>query len=425
MTDPVHTRRGDTVRPDATTITRREVLQAGVLGGAGLAGAFAANTVAASAASSSASGSMGASAPAGVAAAAGSPTSRSRGPDGINVRTDGTYETVPLRKDVVTLSVCQTRVRSVDGRNPKPGIKANLQHMLDMIDAAQGALSGPRDLLFFHEFPITGYSNRWDRADALRVAIEIPGEETEQIAKLAKQGSCYIVFGSYARDKDWPNHLLSLTTVIGPQGQIVGKGWKARNIKGLWPDFELFTSTIHDNLDQFVEMYGWDAVVPVYRTDVGNLTTTSTQREPEIARCAAMKGCEIFLRTATGGFSRADAECTALYNGMYSVVCNNAVSRDNPGFFASDARFGGSAIWSPQGEIVAAAGEDNEEQEVVGRLPIAELRRRKRQPVVHMELWKPVFDRYVGRYPPNLYDHVLPANGAEAARYLKDKSRWK
>ena len=378
-------------------VSRRDVLQAGVLGTAGMGG---------------------------VLAGGAAPAAEARAIDRINVRPDGTYETVPLRKDVITLSVCQTRVRAVDGRNPKPGIQANLAHMLAMIDASHG-LSGRKDILFFHEFPITGYSNRWDRADALRVAIDVPGEETEAIAKKAREHECYIVFGTYARDLDWPNHLLSLTVVIDPRGEIVGRGWKARNIKGLWPGFELFTSTIHDNLDRFVEMYGWDKVVPVYRTDVGNLSTTSTQREPEIARCAAMKGCEIFLRTATGGFSRADVEATALYNGMYSVVCNNAVSRDNPGFYASDDGFGGSSIYAPSGDLVAQAGADNEEQQVIGRLPLAELRKRKRQPVIHMELWQPVYASYVGKYPPNLFATTLPANGAEAAQYLKDKSRWK
>jgi predicted amidohydrolase len=406
MHDDANDRKDSTAAPDSRgTLSRRDLLQAGVLGTAGVAGALGATSALA-------------------ATTGGPPVESGRAIDRINVRQDGTYETVPLRRDVVTLSVCQSRVRSVDGKNPKPGIRANLAHMLELIDASHG-LSGRKDILFFHEFPITGYSNRWDRADALRVAIDVPGEETAEIAKKAREYECYIVFGTYARDRDWPNHLLSLTVVIDPRGEIIGRGWKARNIKGLWPGFELFTSTIHDNLDRFVEMYGWDKVVPVYRTDVGNLSTTSTQREPEIARCAAMKGCEIFLRTATGGFSRADAEATALYNGMYSVVCNNAVSRDNPGFYASDAGFGGSCIYAPDGSLVAQASADNEEQQVLGRLPIAELRRRKRQPTVHMELWKPVFDRYVGRYPPNLFDSVQPANGAEAAQYLRDKSRWK
>ncbi|MFO0451364.1 MAG: nitrilase-related carbon-nitrogen hydrolase [Pseudomonadota bacterium] len=404
-------------RNDERALTRRDMLQASVLVGAGLA----AGTGVAGAPGAAGGGAAG-----GTAIAPGAIGSKgSKGLDGINQRQDGTYETVPLRKDVVTISLCQTRVRAVDAKNPKPGLRDNLRHMLNMIDAAQGSMFGPKDLLFFHEFPITGYSNRWDRADALRLAIEVPGEETEEISKKARQYGCYIVFGTYARDKDWPNHLLSLTNIIGPGGEIVGRSWKARNIKGLWPNFELFTSTIHDNLDQFVEMYGWDKVVPVYRTDIGNITTTSTQREPELPRAAAMKGCELFLRTATGGFSRADVEATAIYNNMYSCVVNNAVSRDNPGFFASDDNFGGSCIYDPQGRLIAQAGPDNEEQEVVGRLPMAELRRRKRQPVVHMELWKPMFDRYVGRYPANLFKDTMPANGQEAFAYLRDKARWK
>jgi predicted amidohydrolase len=347
-------------------------------------------------------------------------------PAGLEQRTDGGYRVIPLRQEAVTLSLCQSRVRAVVANNPGPGRRENLAHMLELIDNAQrGGLSPHKDLLMFHEFPITGYTDRWDRADALRVAIEFPGEESAAIGARARQHNCYIVFGSYVRDQDWPNHVLSLTTIIAPDGRVAGKSWKARNIKGVFgANFELFTSTIFDNFDRFVEMYGADAVVPVLRTDIGNITTTSTQREPELARAAAMKGCELFLRTASGGFSELDVQATAYYNGIYSCVVNNAVSPDNPSFFAGDAGFGGTAIYGPQGELLAKAAPDNAEQQVVARIPMADYRRRHRQPLVHMELWRPVFDRYVSQYPPNLYAATLPANPQDAAKYMAGKSRW-
>jgi predicted amidohydrolase len=346
-----------------------------------------------------------------------------KGPAAHVMATDGTYATVPLRKEVVNLCVVQTRVRAVQVDDIKRTRKENLDHMIDAIDGAKG-WGGDRDILFFHEFPITGYSNRWDRKDALRCAIDIPGEETEAIGKKAKEYGCYIVFGSYARDKDWPDHLLSITTVIGPNGQVVDKHWKARNIKGVFVGFELFTTTIHDVLDRYVEMYGRDAVMPVTRTDVGNLVTSSVQREPELFRAFAMKGGEIFLRTATGGFTPEDIMATSLYNQVYTAVCNNAVSTGNPGFLEAAGDVGGSAIYGPDGKLIDMAQSEHETT-VEARIPLGQFRQRKRQPVIHTSLYADIYSAYQERYPPNLFSSYLPSDGQDAARFLRDKARWK
>ena len=336
---------------------------------------------------------------------------------------DGTYATVPLKQDMVTLSVVQSRVRAVDINNLKATRKANLDHMLELIDGAQG-WGGKSDILFFHEFPITGYSNRWNREDARKCAIEIPGEETEAIGKAAKAHGCYIVFGSYARDPDWPGHLLSITTIVGPDGTVVDKHWKARNIKGVFVGFELFTTTIYDVLDEYVEMYGRDAVMPVTRTDVGNIITSSVQREPELFRAFALKGGEIFLRTATGGFTREDMHVTSVYNGVYTAVCNNAVSPGNPGFLEASGSVGGSAIWGPRGELIDEAQTEHESL-VTARIPIAAYRARHRQPIMHPDLYMDIFNAYRPQYAPNLFSAYQPTDGLDSARYLKDKAQWK
>ena len=346
-----------------------------------------------------------------------------KGPDAPVYATDGTYATAPLRKDVVTLGVVQSRVRAVDADNIKVTRKANLDHMLELIDAAHG-WGGPKDILFFHEFPITGYSNRWDRDTARKVAISLPGPETEAIGAAARKHGCYIVFGSYATDPDWPDHLLSITTIIGPDGTIVDKHWKARNIKGVFVGFELFTTTIFDVMDEYVEKYGRDAVLPVTRTDLGNIITSSVQREPELFRAFALKGGEIFLRTASGGFTREDMHVTSLYNQVYTAVCNNAVSPNNPGFFEASGQTGGSAIWGPNGELIDEAGTEHETI-VTARIPIAQFRARHRQPIMHTSLYRDIFNTYVERYPPNLFSAYQPTDGLDSARYLADKSRWK
>ncbi|MEM9529536.1 MAG: nitrilase-related carbon-nitrogen hydrolase [Pseudomonadota bacterium] len=342
-------------------------------------------------------------------------------PRTLNMADDGSYATVPLAKDTVTLSVAQTRVRAVDGRNPRAGLKANLEHLLKSVDKVFH-FRAPSDIVQFHEFPITGWDT-WTRKEALRLAIEVPGEETEKIGAKAREYGCWIVFGSYVVDPDWPRHLLSVTTIIGPDGAVVDKHWKPRNIKGVFPNVELFTTTIYDVLDAYVEMYGPDAVIPVTRTPVGNLATTPVQREPELFRAYAMKGAELLLRTATGGFSDIDAFASAYYNGIYATMCNNAVSPGNPNFFDdADARMGGSLIIGPRGEELARAREA--ETAISARIPLAAFRARHRQPVVHKALYDDVLAGYRNPYGPNLFSDYLPTDLQDAKRYLKDKSRW-
>lgn len=337
------------------------------------------------------------------------------------VASDGTYATVDLAKPFWTLGVVQSRVRAIEAKDWKREQRENLEHMLRLIDAAfyYGA---PPDLLFFHEFPLSGWK-KWTRAEVLRFAIELPGPEFAAIAAKAKEYRCYIVFGAYVRDADWPGHVLSITSIVGPDGRLVDKHWKARNIKGVFPGFELYTTTVYDVLEAYVERYGLDAVVPVTRTPLGNLCTSSIQREPEYFRAMALKGAELILRTASGGFSSIDVQATSLYNQVYTAIVNNAASQGNWPFF-EDSGSGGSAVYGPDGKAIAEA-DGKLEQLVSARIPIQEFRARKRQPVLHPELYLPVYAAYTPKYPPNLFQDYQPSSLEDAARYLKDKARWR
>ncbi|MDJ0928853.1 MAG: nitrilase-related carbon-nitrogen hydrolase [Gammaproteobacteria bacterium] len=332
------------------------------------------------------------------------------------------YERVDLQQDVVTVSAVQSRVRAVDGKNPRKGIRANLDHMLELIDKTQ-FYGGKKDLLCFHEFPLQGW-NPWDRKELERLSIEVPGPETEELSAKAREHGCYIKFGAYVVDRDWPGHILSVTSIIGPDGELIARDWKARNIKGVFTGFELLTTTVYNVMDQYIEMYGADAVIPVHRTPIGNLATSSTQLEPELFRAMAMKGAEIILRTATGGFTKEDMQMCARYNQVYTLIVNNAVSPENPGFM-DDATggSGGSAIYGPRGEELAVAA-SKFEQQVVARIPIAAYRARHRIPDVHWALYEPVFSAYRPRYQPDLFADYLPTSLQDAKRYLDELDGW-
>ena len=353
----------------------------------------------------------------------------------LSVDPNGGYATVPLAKDTIRIGVVQTRISLIDLDNIAKSRKENLAHMVEWIDRAQSDVR--HDLLLFHELPLTGLSFEWGRDDVQRVAIEIPGEETEEISKKASEYGCYIVFGSYAKDADWPGHNLSLTTIIGPDGAIIDKQWKVRNIKGVLDggEIELMTSTIYNVLDQYIEMYGADAVIPVARTPIGNIATTSAQREPEFVRAFAVKGCEILLRTATGRYHYSDIQASSLYNEIYSAMVNNAYPPDSVA--SLERRFGGSDLsWpladssmvlstviGPDGTLMAQASTIDETL-VSAEIPIADYRTKHTQPLIHAAVSDPVLQAYRPKYEPGLFSDYLPVDSKDAAAYLNQKKTW-
>jgi predicted amidohydrolase len=341
------------------------------------------------------------------------------------VREDGTYPTIPLRRDQIVASVVQTRVGGVDGANPGPDLRKNLDYFLECIDIAQG-YGMPSDLLLFHEFPITGFSE-WTREQQYDLAIEVPGPEIEEVGKKAKQYKCYIVFGTYAKDpENWPGHILHLMVMMGPDGNVVAKHWKQRNVRGMFPGSEQFSSVIYDVYDRFVEMYGIDAVVPVVQTDIGNIAMSAVQFEPELFRCMAFKGAEIICRVATGGFEFDDMRMTSYHNSLYTMITNNSVNTGArmPGFFDDESHGGSgrSAIFGPRGVELARA--DVFECKKFAIIPMAEFRKKHRIPDVHMEIYRPVFEQYRTRYDHSSYIDNLPKDKREAFAMFAKNSRW-
>ncbi|MFO1508596.1 MAG: hypothetical protein U1F31_02375 [Steroidobacteraceae bacterium] len=155
--------------------------------------------------------------------------------------------------------------------------------------------------------------------------------ESAVIGERAKHYGCYVAFGCYARDKDWPNHVINMSVIVGPDGNIVKQQWKARNILGAFGGIGLIGTTVYDVLDRYVEMYGWDATLPVARTDIGNIAMTAVGMEPMLYQALAMKGAEILILTVTGASNSEQAIQTARMTRTWCVGVGNSVSPDNPG----------------------------------------------------------------------------------------------
>ena len=327
----------------------------------------------------------------------------------------GGYPTIPLEKDIVTLAIIQNDVTPMTTAEAAPEtIAANLAHVSDMIKDACAAEKKP-DILLLHEFPLTGYLPG-DRDNKLQMTIEIPGKETEALSALAKECDSYLVFGAYARDAEWPRHILSLNTIINREGEIVKAVWKPRNIKRFYPTFEITTTTVESVHDRFVEKYGADEVFPVIQTEFGNIAVSTVQLDPMVFSTFAMKGTEIMLRTSTLFFAN-DVTYTAMVNNFYTAMSN----------IPHKSKYGGrSMVVDPNGTIMGEL--PGQEEGILSiDIPIAEFRENRTLPQYSLNLTSPILEQFVEEIPLNhmdLPEDELPVDGKAMKVLLDTESLW-
>ena len=337
------------------------------------------------------------------------------------VAVDGSYQTIPLEKDVVTLAVIQTGINSLqDFQDPKVGLEQNLDHMIEMGESACAQNPKP-DFLLYHEFPLTGYSSG-SRTEKLKYTIQVPGPETLELGKLAKKCDAYLIFGSYANDPDWPKHILSINAVIGRNGELKKAYWKSRNIKRIYPDREIPTTTIEAVRDKYRMMYGIDEEFPVVRTEFGNIAVSTVQADPFIFAAFAMKGVEIMLRTATL-FSESDVMAMSWTNDFYSAMANITLPLGGP----YSHRGGQSIITDHEGQIIAKHPSTHEEGIITAQIPIAEFRKNRTIPHYALDMVDEVFNQYEQEIPMNHLDmkpEDLPETGEAMKSYFDQISKY-
>jgi predicted amidohydrolase len=340
---------------------------------------------------------------------------------------------VALKQDFINVAAIQSQLYSIDLRDKAATNKRNLQRVLRLIDLAQNSpeeWNGERrwgskvDLISMHEFPIQGFQP-WTRKELNQIAYELPGPESEAIGERAKRYGCYISFGCYAKEKDWPDHVINMSVLVGPDGKIVSKQWKARNILGLFGDGALIGTTVYDVLDRYVEMYGWDAVLPGARTDIGNIAITAVGAEPMLYTCLGLKGAEVLVLSVTGGSNAESAIQTARANRLYTIGVGNAVSPNNIGFpESSGTRDEGTVIVDPRGTVLAKT--DNHHEDIItARVPIADFRKTRRVQELPMALMLPVFQQYQPTFQPNAFMDKLPATYQEAGEIVRKRMSMK
>lgn len=184
----------------------------------------------------------------------------------------------------------QTDTVSVEKRQE---ISPNLERACQLIDYTVGfALSAltPVKLVAFGESFLQGFLRDQKRGTTetyRRISIPIPGEETEQLAKKAKEHQLYVAGAALELIDEWPDRNFNCAFLIDPQGQLIYKRRKVQT----WDPKELSCSP-HDVLDKWNE-----ELFPVADTEIGKIGMYICYERmfPEVARNLVLNGAEILI----------------------------------------------------------------------------------------------------------------------------------
>ena len=329
-------------------------------------------------------------------------------------------------------------------------IRHNIEHLKGLTKAAfwLSNLDIPVKLLAIPEGAMMGFNDEVldvDHADyANTCCIDIPGPETDEVGKLAREWNVYIMAQAKARHPDWKNRFFNVGFIVDPDGKIILQHYK---ISALLP-VERSVSP-HDVYDWWIEKYGrtLQAFWPVVDTKIGRLGIMMAMEGnyPENGRGLAMNGAEVVYRASMpcpmteNDVFEISNRARALENNMYIVAPNMGTYYLFPEESTPIDTFGGrSFIIDYKGRIVGRQDYGAGSTYVGGVIDIEALRDHRARAQwdnwmkdLRTELYGLLYEQPI--YPKNLYLKRAPMKHAEyrdkvikrQIRLMHDRGIWK
>ena len=165
-------------------------------------------------------------------------------------------------------------IPTVRGIRKRKDIMINLEHLSHLVKAAAwlSSLDLPVRLIAFPEGALQGFNDEVLDLDHVQFAregaIDIPGEETEYLGKIAEEYDAFVMAQAKARHPDLKDRFFNVGFILDPKGKVILQHYK------ISPLFPVEHSVCpHDVYDWWVEKYGRNlqAFWPVVDTDIGRL----------------------------------------------------------------------------------------------------------------------------------------------------------
>ncbi|MCP5214204.1 MAG: hydrolase [Pseudomonadales bacterium] len=314
-------------------------------------------------------------------------------------------------------------------------IRHNLETIEEAIHAAVSILgiNMPVKIIALTEGALTGFTDEiFDlphKLAAKELFIDIPGEESEWLGRLAKQYRTYIIAQCKAR---WPevmkDRFFNTLFVIDPNGEVVHKAAKNH----VWCRER--SCMPHDIYDRWVELFGdgIEAFYPVLKTeDIGNIGTIccSDGEYPEAVRALTFNGAEVVYRPSEaapmtnssypgGGSWMVQNRGHAEFNSLYMLCPNSGpVYLSASSKHAVDIAGGNSHIVDYRGNIAAYSATTNNTM-ISAVIDIEALRQFRAMNLnsnwlkdLRTELFKRMYEQPI--HPKNLWLNQEPKHHAE------------
>lgn len=279
------------------------------------------------------------------------------------------------------LTVVQPRVTPVfkgDGAFRPAALQKNLERACEAIRrASQYARS---KLIVFPEFFLHGFQPGRSNADWITASVQLDGPEVRRLAEAAKSHQIYVAGMIYERLDEYPGRFWNTALIIDPQGQVALTYRKLYAMTGKTRPGDVY--------DDYVRRFGGPAALfPVLKTPLGNFgcLVCYDVNFPEVTRCLALNGAEIFLHISSegrsayhlpdGGWELA-RRVRAYENHAYLAMSNCGPSDD--GDAPEDGSHGHSQIIDYHGKVLNMA-ESAGETLITAEIDIEALRRRRQR----------------------------------------------
>jgi predicted amidohydrolase len=299
---------------------------------------------------------------------------------------------------------CHAVNQASDRAQARALILNNINRLAQQIPASRAFIGFDCKLVVLPEYFLTGFPMGESLAVwADKACLSMTGAEYEALGKIAQSQSIYLAGNAYELDPNFPELYFQTCFVIDPSGSIV---LRYRRLNSM------FAPTPHDVWDKYLDCYGLEGVFPVAKTAIGNLAALASEEilYPEVARCLAMRGAEIFLHSTSEvyGKERSPKDAAkivrAVENLAYLVSANTAGIVNIPIPIASAD--GGSKIIDYRGIVLAETG-TGESMAAFAEIDLAALRRDRRRPGLNNLLSRQRFELYAESYRQSQF---YPAN---------------
>ncbi|MCG5218517.1 nitrilase-related carbon-nitrogen hydrolase [Streptosporangium soli] len=333
-------------------------------------------------------------------------------------------EVQPYR--AVALQVATHAVNGLSVTEARAAIGAAIDRIGGQARAAAGWHGPDTRLVVLPEYALTGFPmgdpiEAW----AAKAAIAPGGPEYDRLGALAQRIGAYLAVNAYETDEHFPGLYFQASTLLAPNGDCVLRYRRLHS---------LFSPSPYDVWDRYLDVYGADAVLPVARTEIGDVAAVASEEilYPELVRALALRGAEVFVHSTS---EIASPEPTPKAIARRARACENlayVVSANSGGLLGTpigaDSTNGGSEIIDPGGRALATAGA-GESVVAMAEIDPARVRRERARPGmgnllarVKTGLWAQEYARHdVER--PNGLDSAPPERAYFAQRHAETIAR--